>query len=77
MDDQGASNRRQLRPRQYERMLRLMVLLQKRHTARTEDLCEELDVSLRTLQRDISRLRSRGVQISSHWHYYALVRPWR
>lgn len=74
VDDQGSSENRHLQRPHYERLLRLIALLQRGHYVSTDRLCEELQVSERTIQRDIRALRSRGVEIDSTWHKYRLVR---
>ncbi len=56
---------RQLRYHHWVRLLRIVSLLQKDYVYTPAKLCEELQVSLRTLQRDIALLRSLGVKVSS------------
>jgi predicted DNA-binding transcriptional regulator YafY len=47
------------------RMLELLALLQARHHWRGDDLAERLDVSDRTLRRDIERLRELGYPVEA------------
>ena len=48
-----------------ERLDELVRLLRVRADWRTEDLAEALDVSARTILRDLDRLRDRGFEIST------------
>ncbi|MET0384955.1 MAG: YafY family protein [Polyangiales bacterium] len=45
------------------RLLRLLFVLQRRHSATARELAEELDTSLRTLYRDVASLMSAGVPL--------------
>lgn len=47
------------------RMLRLLALLQRRRDWNAEQLAEELDVTPRTVRRDIGRLRELGYPITT------------
>lgn len=48
-----------------ERLLRLLGLLQRRLDWSADELAERLDVTTRTIRRDVSRLRSYGYQIEA------------
>lgn len=66
---------RQLKYHHWVRLLRIIALLQLRYFQAPETLCKELEVSRRTLQRDIALLRTHGVKISGAPGRYGLIGP--
>ena len=66
---------RQLRLRRTIRLFRIIALLQEDYYRTPAELCKELEISRRTLQRDIALLRRYGVDIQGHPGRYRLVGP--
>jgi len=66
---------RQLRYHHWVRLLRIVGLLQSRYYRTPAELCVELEVSRRTLQRDIALLRRYGVDIEGAPGLYRLAKP--
>jgi len=57
------------------RLFRIIALLQEHYYRTPAELCKELGISRRTLQRDIALLRRYGVDIEGSPGQYRLVGP--